>query len=78
MRVAGWELLSNLAGWQIMPKQRQRCLEALHTDDLALTALRQLFIRPLKEHKQVICEACVLHTVFLLFVPEREKKQEYM
>lgn len=38
--------------------------EAAHTDDLAATALRQLFIRPLKEHNQDACVAFCSTRVF--------------
>ena len=49
--------------------------EALHTDDQELTAgaaLRQLFIKPLKEHNQVICAAFCFRLFFFSVRGETE------
>lgn len=52
--------------------------EALHTDDLAVTAgsaLRRLFIKPLKEHNHVICVSDCFSSLCALLFGGREKKQ---
>lgn len=58
---------------------KQRDSEALHTDDLALTALRQLFIKLLKEHNQVICVAFCFRLFFFspysAFAGERDETE---
>lgn len=70
--MAGWKLSEPLGyqGGSLCSSsgiEKKSCSEALHTDDLALTAgsvLRQLFIKLLKEHNQVICVAFCFRLFF--------------
>lgn len=62
-------MASELFGAQALGQERS-CRAALHTDGLAVTAgpaRRQLFIKPLKEHNQVICVAFCFRLLFFSF-----------